>query len=74
MVVEAGRRSGALITAGWALEQGRECFLVPGPFEAPTSAGCHAFLRNFPGQARVVSGIAELLILMKGPEARCECS
>ena len=61
VVVEAGRRSGALITAGWALEQGRECFLVPGPFEAPTSAGCHAFLRSFPGQARVVSGIAELV-------------
>jgi DNA processing protein len=61
VVVEAGRRSGALITAGWALEQGRECFLVPGPFDAPTSAGCHAFLRNFPGQARVVCGIDELI-------------
>ena len=61
VVVEAGRRSGALITAGWALEQGRECFLVPGPFDSPTSAGCHAFLRSFPGQARVVSGIAELM-------------
>ena len=61
VVVEAGRRSGALITAGWALEQGRECFLVPGPFDAPTSAGCHAFLRSFPGQARLVSGIPELL-------------
>jgi DNA processing protein len=61
VVVEAGRRSGALITAGWALEQGRECFLVPGPFDATTSAGCHAFLRDFPGQARVVSGIPELL-------------
>ncbi len=61
VVVEAGRRSGALITAGWALEQGRECFLVPGPFDAPTSAGCHAFLRSFPGQARVVCGIPELL-------------
>jgi DNA processing protein len=61
VVVEAGRRSGALITAGWALEQGRECFLVPGPFDAPTSAGCHAFLRSFPGQARVVSGIPELI-------------
>jgi DNA processing protein len=61
VVVEAGRRSGALITAGWALEQGRECFLVPGPFDSPTSAGCHAFLRSFPGQARIVSGIAELI-------------
>jgi DNA processing protein len=61
VVVEAGRRSGALITAGWALEQGRECFLVPGAFDAPTSAGCHNFLRSFPGQARVVCGIPELL-------------
>lgn len=61
IVVEAGTRSGALITAGWALEQGRECFLVPGPMDAPTSAGCHAFLRGFPTQARIVCGIPELL-------------
>ncbi len=61
VVVEAGRRSGALITAGWALEQGRECFLVPGPLDAPTSEGCHAFLRSFPGQTRVVCGIPELI-------------
>jgi DNA processing protein len=61
IVVEAGRRSGALITAGWALEQGRECFLVPGPLDAPTSEGCHLFLRSFPGEARLVCGIPELL-------------
>jgi DNA processing protein len=61
VVVEAGRRSGALITAGWALEQGRECFLVPGPMDSPTSAGCNAFLRSFPGQARVVCGVPELI-------------
>ncbi len=61
VVVEAGHRSGALITAGWALEQGRECFLVPGPLDAPASAGCHAFLRSFPGQAHIVSGIPELI-------------
>ena len=61
IVVEAGRRSGALITAGWALEQGRECFFVPGSFDAPTSEGCHLFLRNFPGQTHVVCGIPELL-------------
>jgi DNA processing protein len=61
VVVEAGVRSGALITAGWALEQGRECFLVPGPMDAPTSAGCHAFLRGFPTQTRLVCGIPELL-------------
>ncbi len=61
VVVEAGRRSGALITAGWALEQGRECFLVPGPLDAPASAGCLGFLRSFPGEARVVCGVAELI-------------
>jgi DNA processing protein len=61
VVVEAGHRSGALITAGWALEQGRECFLVPGAIDSPTSAGCNAFLRTFPGQARVVCGVAELV-------------
>jgi DNA processing protein len=61
VVVEAGRRSGALITAGWALEQGRDCFLVPGPFDSPMSAGCHAFLRSFPGQARLVAGVPELI-------------
>ena len=61
VVVEAGVRSGALITAGWALEQGRDCFLVPGPIGAPASAGCLSFLRSFPGAARVVCGIPELL-------------
>jgi DNA processing protein len=61
VVVEAPARSGALITASWALEQGRECFLVPGPIDAPTSAGCLAFLREFPGIARVVAGVPELI-------------
>lgn len=61
VVVEAGLMSGALITASDALEQGRACHLVPGPLDAPTSAGCLAFLRDYPGVARVVAGIPELL-------------
>lgn len=61
VVVEAGLRSGALITAGWALEQGRECFVVPGTIDAPSSAGCLAFLRMFSTAARIVSGIPELV-------------
>jgi DNA processing protein len=61
VVVEAPARSGALITASWALEQGRECFVVPGPIDAPASAGCLAFLREFAGSARIVAGIPQLL-------------
>ena len=61
VVVEAPARSGALITASWALEQGRECFLVPGSIDAQASAGCLAFLREFPHSARIVTGIPQLI-------------
>ena len=61
IVVEAAARSGALITAAWALEQGRECFVVPGSIDAPCSVGCLAYLREYPGQVRIVAGIAELI-------------
>lgn len=61
IVVEAADRSGALITAGWALEQGRECFMVPGPIDAPRSAGCLRWLREYDGQVRIVAGIPELI-------------
>ncbi len=61
VVVEAPARSGALITASWALEQGRECFLVPGPLDAPASAGCLAFLREFEQNTHIVAGIPQLI-------------
>ncbi len=61
VVVEAPARSGALLTASWSLEQGRDCFLVPGPIDAIASAGCLSFLRDFPGHARVVSGVPQLI-------------
>lgn len=61
IVVEAPARSGALITASWALEQGRECFIVPGSVDARASAGCLAFLREFGGSARIVAGIPQLI-------------
>ena len=61
VVIEAPARSGALVTASWALEQGRECFLVPGRVDDPASAGCLAFLREFRDGTRIVSGIPQLI-------------
>ncbi|HET8784068.1 MAG TPA: DNA-processing protein DprA [Candidatus Limnocylindrales bacterium] len=61
IVVEAPAKSGALITASWALEQGRGCFLVPGPLDSRTSAGSLAFLREFAPVAQIVTGITQLI-------------
>jgi DNA processing protein len=45
VVVEARERSGALITADFALEEGREVFAVPGEITSPLSVGTNALLR-----------------------------
>src|ERR1700730_5208977 len=46
VVVEAKRRSGAMLTAGAAADQGRLIMAVPGSVYSATSAGCHELLRD----------------------------
>jgi DNA processing protein len=59
LVVEAGRRSGALITAELATDYNREVFAVPGRVDAPTSEGTNGLIRD--GKAKLVSRLEDVL-------------
>ena len=59
LVVEAGERSGASITARLALEQGREVFAIPGRITDPMSAGTNGMIRR--GEAKAVCSVSDIL-------------
>jgi DNA processing protein len=58
VVVQASARSGAMITARLAAEQGREVFAVPGPIDCRVTAGCHRLIRD---GVTLVTNVDEIL-------------
>ena len=58
VVVEAAARSGSSITAGHALDYGRDVMAVPGPVSSPLSEGCHRLIQQ---GAKLVQNAGEVL-------------
>ena len=65
LVIEAGKQSGALITADFALEQGRDVLSVPGSIFGPQSEGTNRLIRE---GATLITSAEDVLEALKVPE------
>ena len=74
VVVEARERSGALITADFALEEGREVFAVPGEITSALSAGSNALLKLGAAPLTCSGDVLDALGIERGTEAAPEVS
>ena len=69
VIVEAGERSGALITADFALEQGRDVLAVPGSILSATSAGPNELLKQGATPVTCANDVLEVLGAQSAPES-----